>query len=138
MDRTRSMHGWENNSHVRGRVSKYIRNGSKTAVMDVRVFLCVLLSCRTIQLHNSKGRRHTCMYTYMHTCSEAGFGSQNGDLAEGYTTENSVLLYVLGQKDSMKMFRVYLGKYFSRKVVHSWVTNVSLLTKRLKQRCESG
>jgi hypothetical protein len=45
----------------------------------------------------------------------------------------------LSAKDIHKeMFPVYGGKYSSRKAVHNWVTNVSLMTKRLKQRCGSG
>jgi hypothetical protein len=36
------------------------------------------------------------------------------------------------------MFPVYGGKCLSRKAVHNWVTNVSLMTKRLKRRCGSG
>jgi hypothetical protein len=58
---------------VRGRVSKYFINGSKTAVMDVIVYLCVSLASSTIQLHDSLGSRRAC------ACSEAGFSSQNGD-----------------------------------------------------------
>jgi hypothetical protein len=56
-------------------VSKYVTNGSKTAVMGVIGFLSVSLGSSTVQLHDSLGSRHTC------TCSEAGFSSQNGDRA---------------------------------------------------------
>jgi hypothetical protein len=49
-------------------------NGSKTAVMDVIGFLCVLLGSSTVQIHDSLGGRRAC------ECSEAGFSSQNGDL----------------------------------------------------------
>jgi hypothetical protein len=44
--------------------------------MDVIGFLCVSLgSSSTVQLHDSLGSRRAC------ACSEAGFGSQNGDHA---------------------------------------------------------
>jgi hypothetical protein len=48
-------------------------NGSKTAVMDVIGFLRVSLDSRIIELHDSLGSRCA--------CSEASFGSQNGDHA---------------------------------------------------------
>jgi hypothetical protein len=54
-------------------VSKYVTNRSKTAVMDVIGFLYVILGSSTVQLHDSRGSRCAC------ECSEAGFGSQNGD-----------------------------------------------------------
>jgi hypothetical protein len=60
---------------VRGRVSKYGKNGSKRAVMDVICFLCISRGSSTVKLHDSLGSRRAC------ACSEAGFGSQNGDLA---------------------------------------------------------
>jgi hypothetical protein len=45
----------------------------------------------------------------------------------------------LNAKDIRKeTFPVYGGKCLSCKVVHSWVANISLRTKRLKQRCGSG
>jgi hypothetical protein len=45
----------------------------------------------------------------------------------------------LNAKDIHKeMFPVYVGKCLSRKAVHSWVKNVSLLTKRLNRGCGSG
>jgi hypothetical protein len=37
-----------------------------------------------------------------------------------------------------EIFPVYGGKCLSRKAVHNWVANVSLMTKRLKRRCGSG
>jgi hypothetical protein len=60
---------------IRGRVSKSVTNGSKTAVMDVIGFLCVSLGSSTVQLHDSLGSRRAC------ACSQAGFSSQNGDRA---------------------------------------------------------
>jgi hypothetical protein len=38
---------------LRRRVSKYVTNGSKTAVMDVIGFLCVSLGSSTVQFHGS-------------------------------------------------------------------------------------
>jgi hypothetical protein len=35
----------------------------------------------------------------------------------------------------IEIFPVYGGKCLSRKAVHSWVANVSLMTKRFKRRC---
>jgi hypothetical protein len=58
---------------IRGRVSKYVTNGSETAVVDVISFLFVSLGSSTIQLHDSLGSRRAC------ACAEAGFNSQNGD-----------------------------------------------------------
>jgi hypothetical protein len=37
-----------------------------------------------------------------------------------------------------EMFSAYGGKCLSRKAVHSWVANISLMTKRLKRRCRSA
>jgi hypothetical protein len=45
----------------------------------------------------------------------------------------------LNAKDIHKeMFPIYCGKCLSRKAVHSWVANVSLMTKRWKRRRGSG
>jgi hypothetical protein len=61
--------------HLRGRVSKYVTNGSKTAVMNVIGFLCNSLGNSPVQRHESLGSRRAC------SCSEAGFSRQNGDRA---------------------------------------------------------
>jgi hypothetical protein len=37
-----------------------------------------------------------------------------------------------------EMLPVYGRKCLSRKAVHNWVANVSLMTKRLEPRCGSG
>jgi hypothetical protein len=55
----------------------------------------------------------------------------------------SVVLFLgakgLNVKDiDREIFSVYSGKCMSRKAVHSWIANVSLMTKRLKRRCGSG
>jgi hypothetical protein len=60
---------------VRATVSKYVTNGSKTAVMGVAGFLRVSLSSSTVQLHYSLRSRRAC------PCSEAGFSSKNSDRA---------------------------------------------------------
>jgi hypothetical protein len=65
---------------------------------------------------------------------------------EEYTTEeqSSVVRFCLwakglNAKDIHKeMFLVYGGKCLSRKAIHNWVANVSLMTKSLKWRCGSG
>jgi hypothetical protein len=64
---------------------------------------------------------------------------------EENTTEkhNSVVRFLcakyLNAKDiPEEMFPVYGGKCLSRKGFHIWVTNISLMTTRLKRRCESG
>jgi hypothetical protein len=60
-----------------GTVSKYVPNGSNTAVMDIIGFLCVSLCSSTVQLLDSLGSRHTC------TCSEDVSISQHGNRAWG-------------------------------------------------------
>jgi hypothetical protein len=65
---------------------------------------------------------------------------------EEYTTEEprSVARFFLWPKGlnakdiHEEMFPVYGRKCLSHKAVHSWVTNVSLMTKKLKRRCRSG
>jgi hypothetical protein len=49
------------------RVCKYFRSESKSAVMDVIVFLCVSLGSSTIQLDEILGSRRAC------ACSNAGY-----------------------------------------------------------------
>jgi hypothetical protein len=50
----------ELHSVIRGRVSKEVTNGSKTAVMHVIGFLCASLGSSTVQLHDSLGSRRAC------------------------------------------------------------------------------
>jgi hypothetical protein len=66
-------------------------------------------------------------------------------MLEEYNTEEqrSVVRFLwakgLNAKDIHKdMFPVYGGKCLPSKVAHKCVTNVSLMTKRLKPRCGSG
>jgi hypothetical protein len=106
------------------RGSKWVTDGSKTAVMDVMGFLYVSLDSSTVQPHDSLGSRSTC------TCSETGFSSQNGDLAwRGIAEEQHPVVSFLwakglSAKDIHKeMFPVYVGKRLSCKVVPpSWQT----------------
>jgi hypothetical protein len=45
----------------------------------------------------------------------------------------------LSAKDIHKeIFPLHGGKCLSRKAVHNWVANVSLMTKNLERRCGSG
>jgi hypothetical protein len=106
---------------LRGRVSKWVTNGSKTAVMDVMCFLGVSVFRRTVQLHDSLGSRRACV------CSEADFSSQNGDRAWMCTTEEQrfVVCFLflwtkgLNTKDIHKeIFPVYGWKCILCKAVH--------------------
>jgi hypothetical protein len=88
---------------------------------------------------NTLGSRRAC------ACSEAGFSSQNDDRAWGVYYGRAAFccafLWAKGfnAKDiHTEIFPVYDGKCLSRKAVHNWVANVSLMTKRLKRRCGSG
>jgi hypothetical protein len=47
-------------TYTRGRVSKPVTNGSKTAVRYVLGFLCVSQGSSTVQRHHSLGSRRTC------------------------------------------------------------------------------
>jgi hypothetical protein len=57
--------------------------------------------------------------------------------------QRSVVLFVLWAKGfsakdiNKEIFPVYGRKCLSRKAVHSWVADVSLMTNKLKRRCES-
>jgi hypothetical protein len=61
----------------RGRVSKQVTNGSKTAVSGVMGFICVLLGSSTVQLHDSHDSRRSC------ACSVVGMAT----VLEEYATE---------------------------------------------------
>jgi hypothetical protein len=102
-------------------------------------FLSALLGSSTVQLHDSLGIRGAC------ACLEADFSSQNGDRAWGVNTEErrSGVCFLrergLSAKDIHKeMLPVYGRKCLSRKAIHNWVANVSLMTKRLKRRFRSS
>jgi hypothetical protein len=74
--------------------------------MDVIGFLCVSLGSITVQLHDSLRSRCAC------ACTEADFGSQNGDRAWRCTNEELryVVRFFCGQKDSMQ--RIFIKKCF--------------------------
>jgi hypothetical protein len=65
-------------------------------------------------------------------------------IQESTTEEQCSVVRFCGQKDSMKRtfvnkcFLFTVGKCLSRKAVHNWMTNVWLMTKRLKRRSGSG
>jgi hypothetical protein len=106
---------------IRGRVSKWVTNESKTAEMKVISFLCVSLGSRTVQLHNSRGSRRA------QACSLGGFSIQNGRAEECIAEEQlSVVRFVwtkgLNAKDIHKeTFPIYGGKCFTLKSVYNWV-----------------
>jgi hypothetical protein len=87
--------------NLRGRVSKYVTNGSKPAVMDVIGFLYVSLGSSTVELYDSVGSRRA------YACSEAGFSSQNGDCAWGVLPKGNVLLWVFYFVDKMTQCKGY-------------------------------
>jgi hypothetical protein len=107
-------------SRIRGRVSKYVTDGSKTAVIDKIISLYVSLGSSTVQLHESLGSR--CEFA----CSEAGFNSQTGGRSWGVCYRRATfccafLLWAngLNAKDIHKgMFPVYVRTCLSRKAVH--------------------
>jgi hypothetical protein len=130
---------------VRGRISKWVTNWSKTAVMDVVVYLYVSLGSSTVQLHDNLGSRRVCI------CSEAGFSSQNGDRAWRVYCRRAVFCcaFFCGQKDSVQ--KTFIKKYFlftdgsvcrvKRFTTESRNVADFLLTtrlKRLKRRRGSG
>jgi hypothetical protein len=125
---------------------KYVTNGSKTAVTDVIGFLFVILRSRTVQLHNSVGRRRAC------SCLEAGFSSQNGDRAWGvYCRKTAFCCAFYRQNDAMqKMFikkcflftggsvcrvkRFTAGSRNSLKAVRKWQIMSYQMRKWLRQQ----
>jgi hypothetical protein len=62
-------------------------------------------------------------------------------LVECITAEQRSVVRFLGvgggEDIHNEMYPVYGGKYLSSKAVHKWMANVSLMTKRLKRRCNS-
>jgi hypothetical protein len=96
--------------------------------MDVIGFVCVSLDSSTVPIHYILGRRHAC------ACLEAGFSSKNGDRAWGVYYRRAA--FCCAKDVHKENFHVYDGKCLSRKAVHNWVANVTLM-KRLKRRCRS-
>jgi hypothetical protein len=90
---------------IRGRISKWVTNGSKTTVMDVIGFLCVSLGSSTVQIYDSLGRRRAC------PCSVAGFSSKMATVLEKCTTgEQRSVMDFRGQIDSRQ--RIFIKKCF--------------------------
>jgi hypothetical protein len=59
-------------SVIRGRITKWFTNGSKTTVMDVIGFICESPDSSTLQFHDNIDIGHACQ------CSESHISSQNG------------------------------------------------------------
>jgi hypothetical protein len=124
---------------LRGRVSKWIINGSKTAVMAVISFLLVSVGSSIVQLHDSLGSRRACAW------AEAGFSSQNGDRAWGVSYRIAAFSCEifwakgLNVKDIYKeMFPVHCGKCLSRKAVHNCVEVFSQLRSKVADDAPPG
>jgi hypothetical protein len=118
--------------------AKYVvTNGSKTTVMDVVSPLRVSLDSSTAQLHDSLGSRNACtIFRIQRLISVVKIAT----VLEICTAEEQryVVLFFwakgLNAKNIHKeCFSIYGGKCLSRKSAHSWVENISLLTKRLKR-----
>jgi hypothetical protein len=73
--------------------------------MDVTAFLYVSLGSSTVQIHYSLLSSRAC------ACSEAGFGSQNGDRALGvyYRRAEFCCEFFCGQNGSVQ--RIFIKKY---------------------------
>jgi hypothetical protein len=89
---------------LRGSVSKYVTRGSKTAVMDVIVFLCVSPGSSTIQLHDSLGSNAHVQRLVSAVKIATLFG--------GVLPKSNVLLFFFscGQMDSIQ--KVFIKKCF--------------------------
>jgi hypothetical protein len=94
---------------MRGRVSKYVTNGSKTAVMDVISFLCVSLGSSTV-------RFVTVYVSHAHAHLQRTVSAiKIATLLEEYTTEEqrSLVIFFCGQKNSMQRIFIGLKVFFS-------------------------
>jgi hypothetical protein len=67
-------------------------NGSKTAVMDVIIFLCVSLGSSTVQFHDSLGSRRACAF------SEASSVVKMATVVECHTKEQRSVVCFLWAK----------------------------------------
>jgi hypothetical protein len=96
--------------------------------------LCVPLGSSTVQLHDNLGSKSSC------ACSEARFSRQNGYRRAVFCSAFFILQgkLLIANDINKETFPLYGGKCLSLKTVNSWVTNVSLMTKKLKRRCGSG
>jgi hypothetical protein len=101
--------------------------------MDVIGFLRVSLGNSTVQLHAHAHVQRLLTVVNMTTVLEVCT-----------TEEQRFVVSFLWSKElsagdiHKEMFSVCGGKCLSRKAVHNWVANVSLMTKRSKRRCGSG
>jgi hypothetical protein len=107
--------------------------------MDLIDFLCVSLDSSTFQLHGRLDNRRA------FACLEAGFSSQHGDSAWGYTTEEQRSLgrvlwaKRLTAKDIHKeMFPLDGGKCLSRKAIHNWAEKFSQGCSRVADDARPG
>jgi hypothetical protein len=108
--------------------------GSKTAVMDIIGFLNVSLCSSTVQLHDNLGGRHACTSSVVKTVSTL----QQRITEDQHPVVHFLWTKELNAKDSHKeMFPVYVGKCLLHKVVPPCLVNVSVMTRRLKQRRRS-
>jgi hypothetical protein len=108
--------------------------------MDVIGFLCVTLFSSTDQLHDSLvAGSHAHVQRLVSVVKMV-------TVLEGCTTEEqcSFVCVFYGQKNTVqrifmkKCFLFMMGSVCLRKVVHNWLADIFLLTKRLKRRCRSG
>jgi hypothetical protein len=85
---------------LRGRASKYVTNGSETAVRDIIGFLCVSLGSSTVQIHGSLGSKRACASSVVKIAT----------VLDGCNTEEqpSVVRFY-GQKDSMQ--RIFIKNF---------------------------
>jgi hypothetical protein len=87
-------------TYIRGRVSKWETNRSKTAVMGVIGFLCISLGSSTVQFHNCLCNRRACAVQKLVLVAKMA-----AVLEECTNEEQSSVVRFFGQKDSMrKMF----------------------------------
>jgi hypothetical protein len=106
--------------------------------MDVIGFLCVSLTIRTDQLHESLGSRRGC------SCSAADFNSLNGAVLEVCYRKAvfcCAILWAKGPnaKDIHKeIFPVYGGKCLLRKAVHNWVEKFSQGRSKVADDAQPG
>jgi hypothetical protein len=88
---------------LRGRVSKQITDGSKTALINVIGFIYVSLGSSTGQFHDNLGSRRACAF------SDAGFSGQNGDPSCRVSYRRATLCCAFcGRKDSVQ--RIFIKK----------------------------
>jgi hypothetical protein len=124
--------------YIRGRVSKYVTNVSKTAVMDVICFLCLSLGSSTVHLHDSLRTRRICVQRLISVVKMA-------TMREECTTEEQsyFVRYFSAQNDSMqRMFTTKCLMFRVGSVYHlKWFTTGSrnsLKVVRISQWCPTN